>query len=81
MVNIFKFDFFFVSQNLIDRLNLLFGEMKPEELVFYWFLIFDVISFFKCLLVSFIETALCKLEKGTSGGRKSVNGNTLFLVL
>lgn len=49
--------------------------------MFHWFLTSDLITFFKWILVSFIEPAFCKLEKRTSGGWKPVNVHILFLVL
>ena len=63
----FHFDFLFVYPDLTGRLNSYFGEMQYQELIFYWFLTFDVTSFFKSKLVAFIEMMLCKHKSRTNG--------------
>ena len=55
-VSVFYFDFLFVSQDLIDRLNSYLEEGQCQEIVFFWFLTSCVSVSVRCyVLCSFKE--------------------------
>ena len=67
-------NFFFVLQDLIDRINSYFQrDSFSEELASYWPLTLCITSFFQCKWAAFTGMALHKLERRNYNGKSAVS--------
>lgn len=69
LVSIFNYDFFFVSQDVIDWFKSYFREVQHEELIFYQILT----SYLNYKLIALIEMAMPELKRRTKGKWRLVN--------
>lgn len=69
LVSIFNYDFFFVSQDVIDLFKSYFREVQHEELIFYQILT----SYLNYKLIALIEMAMPELKRRTNGKQRLVN--------
>lgn len=69
LVSIFNYDFFFVSQDVIDLFKSYFREVQHEELIFYQILT----SYLNYKLIALIEMAMPELKRRTNGKQRLVS--------